>query len=412
MLAYTTSFFARSNYTGIAKLVSEDLGLDKTSLGVMGAVFFYSYALGQMPWGVASDKFGSRKAVVTGVLLIAATLWGFSTSGSYTELKVWRVLNGVAAAAVYVGIAGTLSRWFTPKERGLSQSLFAGVGGAGGELAAVVFLPVIIVYAGSSWRGATQLMAVMIAAVGFACLAFLRSAPEGQKATERKPFDWHLLKDVNLWCFTAIYSGFIIALRILPPWLPIFAADIYITQGMSTEKAMVAGGLLSTFYLAGRMVGVPAAGFVSDRLLARGASRKGMAIVFLLMTVGFLLMLSMGVTSTWILAGIAALMGMSINTYPLITTAVSETFGPVKTSSVMGFLNTWAQLCGATALAMSGYMGVALSSSAGNALDEYRGIWLVGMTGCLLTAVVGIGLTYAICKKSIRMTVPTAVSGP
>jgi MFS family permease len=289
-------------------------------------------------------------------LLVAATLWGFSASDSYTELKIWRVLNGVAAAAVYVGMAGALSRWFSPKERGFSQTLFAGVGGAGGELAANVFLPVIIVYAGSSWRSSTVLMAALIAIVGFACLLFLKSAPPGQVAVERRPFEWHMLKDVRLWCFTALYSGFIVALRIVPPWLPIFAADIYINQGLSLNEAVVAGGLLTTFYLAGRVLGVPAAGFVSDRVVARGISRKTMAILFLLLTVGLLQLLTMGVTSTWILAPIACLMGMMINMFPLITTAVSETFGPSKTSSVMGFINTWAQLCGATALAVSGFI--------------------------------------------------------
>jgi sugar phosphate permease len=402
MLAYTTSFFARSNYTGIAKFVSADLGLDRASLGVMGAVFFYSYALAQMPWGVVSDKWGNRKAVATGIFVVAATLWGFSTSGDYTELKVWRVLNGVAAAAVYVGMAGALSRWFSPRERGFSQSLFAGVGGAAGEIAANVVLPVIIVYAGYNWRSSTVLMAAVIAVVGVACLLFLKSAPPGQSAIERRPFEWHMLKDVRLWCFTAIYSGFIIALRILPPWLPIFAADIYISQGMSLDSAVVAGGLLTTFYLAGRVLGVPSAGFLSDRLMLHGFSRKTVAMVFLFLTVGLLQALSMGVSSTWVLAAIACLMGMTINTYPLITTAVSETFGPAKTSSVMGFVNTWAQLCGATALALSGYMGIALSTEAGNSLEEYRGIWLVGMGGCLLAAGLGVILSYAVWRAGER----------
>ena len=411
MLAYTTSFFARSNYTGIAKFVSADLGLDKASLGVMGAVFFYSYALAQMPWGVASDKWGNRKAVGTGILVMAATLWGFSTSSDYTELKVWRVLNGVAAAAVYVGMAGALSRWFSPKERGFSQSVFAGVGGAAGELAANVFLPVIVVYAGSSWRGSTVLMAAIIGAVGVACLVFLKSAPPGQSAVERRPFEWHMLKDVRLWCFTAIYSGFIIALRILPPWLPIFAADIYISQGMSLNEAVVAGGLLSTVYLGGRVLGVPAAGFVSDRLIGR-VSRKTMATVFLFLNVGLLQLLSMGVTSTWVLASIACLMGMTINLYPLITTAVSETFGPAKTSSVMGFINTWAQLCGATALASSGFIGIALNTGAGNSLEEYRGIWLVGMAGCLLTAGLGVILSYVVWRAGVRTPVVLADTSP
>ncbi len=394
MLAYTTSFFARTNYTGIAKFVSADLGLDKSSLGVMGAVFFYSYALGQMPWGVASDKWGSRKAVPAGIFIMAVTLWGFSASTTYTELKIWRVLNGFAAAAVYVGMAGGLSRWFTPKERGFTQSLYAGVGGAGGELTANIVLPVIIVYAGSSWRGATQLMAALIGAVGLACVLFLRSAPPGQQATERRPFEWHMLKDPRLWCFTALYSGLIIALRIMPPWLPVFAADIYISRGKSLNDAVVAGGLLTTFYLVGRVAGVPAAGFLSDRLIGRGVSRKAMATIFLLLTVGLLQMLSMGVSSTWVLAAIACAMGLTINTFPLITAAVSETFGTNKTSAVMGFINTWAQLCGATALAVSGYIGIALSNTPGNSLEEYRGIWLVGMAGCLLTAGIGMILSY------------------
>ena len=45
MLAYQL-LRARSNYTGIARFVSADLGLDKASLGVMGAAFS-AYAAGR-----------------------------------------------------------------------------------------------------------------------------------------------------------------------------------------------------------------------------------------------------------------------------------------------------------------------------------------------------------------------------
>src|SRR5438105_10384300 len=82
MLAYTTSFFARTSYTGVAKFIAADLHLDKSALGLMGSVFFYAYALSQMPWGVSSDRWGSRKAVSAGIFATALTLWGFSTSGS------------------------------------------------------------------------------------------------------------------------------------------------------------------------------------------------------------------------------------------------------------------------------------------------------------------------------------------
>ena len=133
MLAYTTSYFARSNYTGIAKFVSADFGLDKGSLGLLGSVFLYAYALAQLPWGFASDRWGSRKAIGIGVFLIGATLWGFATSTSFNQLLFWRVANGIAAASVYVVMAGALARWFSAKERGFGQSIFAAVGGSLGE---------------------------------------------------------------------------------------------------------------------------------------------------------------------------------------------------------------------------------------------------------------------------------------
>jgi hypothetical protein len=95
-------------------------------------------------------------------------------------------------------------------------------------------------------------------------------------------------------------------------------------------------------------------------------------------------------------------MGISINMYPLATTAVSETFGAQRTSSVMGFLNTFAQLSGATALLISGYLGIALNSAPGNTLEEYRGIWLVGLVGCLGTATIGILISILPLRGGFR----------
>src|ERR1041385_9410651 len=150
MLAYTTSYFARSNYTGIAKFVSTDFGLDKGALGLLGSSFLYAYALAQLPWGVASDRWGSRKAIGIGVFLTGVTLWGFATSTSFNQLLFWRITNGVAAASVYVVMAGALARWFPPKERGFCQSAFAAVGGTAGEGTALL-LPFFAVYVKSGW---------------------------------------------------------------------------------------------------------------------------------------------------------------------------------------------------------------------------------------------------------------------
>jgi len=391
MLAYTTSFFARTSYTGIARFISEDLHLDKSELGLMGSMFFYAYALTQWPWGVSSDKWGSRKAITVGIFATALTLWGFSTSQSASALNLWRVLNGIAAAGVYVAMSGAIARWFSPKERGFTLGLFAGVGGGVGEGTSAVVLPALVAMS-FTWRSSTVILAAIVAAIGVACAIFLKSDPPGS-VVERKPFDWTLLRDLNLWVFTAIYSGSIIAIRVVVPWLVLYATDIYVSKGMPLVQAALTGGLLSTFYLAGRAIGVPIAGFVSDRLIGRGISRKSIAVGFLFVTVILLRLMPMGIDSTSTLGVLAFLLGMSINMYPLITTAMSETFGAQKTSSAMGVLNMVAQFAGATALTITGYLGIALSTG-GNGLDEYRGIWLVGTVGCLFAALIGLAISY------------------
>jgi MFS family permease len=389
MLAYTTSYFARANYTGIAKLVSADFHLDKGALGLMGSVFLYSYALAQMPWGVASDRWGSRRAVGVCIFLTAATLLGFATSGTYNQLLFWRTANGAAAAGVYVAIAGALSRWFSPKELGFAQGVFAAGGATIGEGTANLILPYLAIQAASGWRPSTAILAGIIAIIAVVCAAFLRSAPPGQPVRQRKPFDWATIKDLQLWSFILVYSGSIIAIRVLPPWLAIYAADIYISRGVPVNRAVITAGALTILYLAGRLVGVPVCSYVSDRLAGRGISRNALAIGFLLLTSVLFQLLPLGIGSIAVLGTIGFLMGISINMYPLVTTAVSETFGAEKTSSVMGFVNTFGQLSGATALLISGYLGIALNTVPGNTLEEYRGIWLVGIVGCLVTAAAG-----------------------
>ena len=394
MLAYTTSYFARSNYTGIAKLVSADFALDKGSIGLLGSVFLYTYALSQIPWGIASDRWGSRRAVSIGVLLTGATLWGFAQSTSFNQLLFWRAVNGIAAGSVYVVMAGALSRWFSPKERGFAQTTFAAVGGTAGEGTANFVVPYLAITFAGGWRHSTEFVAVLIAAIAVACVLFIRSAPPGQQPTERKPFDWALARNLRLWCFTIVYSGSIISLRVLPPWLPIYAADIYLRRGMALEKAILAAGILSTLYLVGRLVGPPIVGLLSDRLAARGVTRNAVAIGFLFLTAMLFQLMPLGVGSTPLLGLIAFAMGIAINLYPIVTTAVSETFGTGTTSSVMGFVSMFSQFAGASALLMSGYLGVALSSAPGNALEEYRGIWLVGIAGSLGAALLGLLFSY------------------
>jgi MFS family permease len=413
ILAYGTSQFSRQNYAGVQKFIAADLGLDRGTLGVMGSAFFYAYAVAQMPWGIASDRLGSRAVIGAGIFLTAATMSGFAMGQSTGSLIFWRILSGIAAAAVYMPLTGGVARWFPDKERGLSQGTLGGVGGAVGEGAAYALLPILSVYFASGWRQGMHILAAAIAVLGVLALVLFRSAPSDQAATTRKPFDWRLLRDLELWCYAFLWSGFVIGIRIAQIWIAVYAADLYISnQGLPLNQAVVRGGLLAllAFSLLGRAAGCPLAGKMSDVLARRGVSRTTVIIGWLVLATVLFHVLSLGVTTIGSLAIIAVLLGMSVNLFSLIPAAISDRFGSQRTASLSSFANTIAQLSGATALAVSGYVGISLNAQPGNALTEYRGIWLSAEVGMVFMTILSIAAYIALRNGWIRGTLPVTAS--
>jgi MFS family permease len=235
--------------------------------------------------------------------------------------------------------------------------------------------------------------------MGILALLLLRSAPTEQAATIRKPFDWGLLRDPQVWGFAFLWSGFVIGIRIAQIWLAVYAADVYIrAEGMPLNQAVVRGGLLAllAFSLVGRAGGCPVAGIMSDVLVRRGWSRATVIIAWLVLGTVLFQLLSMGVTAIWALVVIAIFLGMSVNLFALIPAAISDTFGSQRTASLSSFANTMAQLSGATALALSGYVGISMNAQPGNAVTEYRGIWLSAAVGMAIMTVLSISAQVAV----------------
>ena len=217
-------------------------------------------------------------------------------------------------------------------------------------------------------------------------------SPAGTGADDENAIYTQMLSDPCLWCFAALFSGFIIGTRLSQAWISVYLADVYAeAHGFETNAAVVAGGVFATvaFSFVGRGLGLPVAGRLSDALVRRGVSRTAVVIAWLLLSIGLFQLLSMRVTALWLLAIVAALIGIAVNCFTLITAAVADTYGPQKTAAVTGFVNMVAQLAGATALAGSGYIGVFMGRGQTGALVEYQGVWLSGVLMVTLATIVG-----------------------
>ena len=69
---YFISQFLRNSIGVIAPNLEAELGLGSESLGLLSSVFFFSFALAQIPIGILIDRFGPR-AVMLGSLATCAT---------------------------------------------------------------------------------------------------------------------------------------------------------------------------------------------------------------------------------------------------------------------------------------------------------------------------------------------------
>jgi sugar phosphate permease len=416
MLVYCTSQLVRWNYSSITKYLTTDLGIGKPELGLLGSAFFYAYAVAQIPWGTATDIFGGRKVIPTGIAILALFLAGFAFSSNFTEALVWRALMGFVAAAGYVPITSVLAKWFSIKDRGFAMELYSGPGGGLGEALTFLMIPLIALmlsdggtfFGLAGWRGSTVIMAIVVLVIAIASVLMLRSdptemgLPSVQSAEDKnlgKNYKTAIVqtsKDPALWFMSLVWSGYMIGARLVPGWLPLYSADFYMqTSGMTKERAMVAGGAMATIYVLGRVFGTPLVGKFSDILLKKYAvPRSVVSFTGLVLMAGLFYAYTLPIPNSFWLGVVALVSGILINIFPLINASAAEIWSIRSAGFSMGIINTIGQFAGAIALSMSGYMAVRYSVAGGAFYTEFRGIWYLGILTSIACAAAGLYVIY------------------
>ncbi len=100
--------------------------------------------------GYLIDRFGARRIVSIGGVLVGLGWIGSGFADSIAQLYFWYTLGGVGAGAVYGASIGTALKWF-PDRRGLAAGLAAGAYGFG---TALTVLPISRMIEGSGYNSA------------------------------------------------------------------------------------------------------------------------------------------------------------------------------------------------------------------------------------------------------------------
>lgn len=71
--------------------LEKEFGLSGTQLGILNSVFYFSYALLQVPAGILGDKIGKKKVLVRGLFSLACSLQlpAGQKAGTCCCLLVW-----------------------------------------------------------------------------------------------------------------------------------------------------------------------------------------------------------------------------------------------------------------------------------------------------------------------------------
>ena len=146
---FILSQFYRAAVAVITPQLTAELALDARELSLVSAVFFYAFALAQVPLVIYLDQVGARKTM-TGLNIIA--ICGavvFATAESVQMLILGRLLLGIGMAANLMGTFKLISLWFDPRSFATLTALVFSLGTTGSILAAT---PLVLMVHWIGWR--------------------------------------------------------------------------------------------------------------------------------------------------------------------------------------------------------------------------------------------------------------------
>ncbi len=324
--------------------LTEDFGWDRAPLTLVFSISLIVSSLFGIVSGRLSDKYGVKKLMGIGTILLSAGFLLSSQIQHIYHLYLSFFLIGIAGSAIYIPATTTVTRWFDEK-RGLA----IGISVAAIAIGMAGFPPLLerSIYA-FGWRSTFILIGILaLSALSFSTILMKRSPPSSEDEEKRIDDESYTLKEALMTrYFWIIYFMFLMAqfsaLTITVHIVP-YSTDIGLPS-FYAAATLTAVGLAN---ILGRVLG----GWTSDRL----GVIKGVSIFFVFQALAiFALPLFSGLLAIY---SVSVLFGLSyggwVMIYPVIT---SRLFGTKNSGAILGALGTVAGIGGAVGPYVAGFI--------------------------------------------------------
>jgi sugar phosphate permease len=173
-MGYVMVYFHRLCPAVVAEDMRQDLAAGGGLLGLLGAAYFYPYALMQLPAGLLSDSWGPRKTISLffGVAFAGSVILGMAPN-VYVAI-VGRTLVGLGIAMLFVPTLKVLAEWFRVKEFAMMTGILMAMGGIGSYTAAT---PLAYISNWIGWRQSFVLVGILTLILGALVWVLVRDRP-------------------------------------------------------------------------------------------------------------------------------------------------------------------------------------------------------------------------------------------
>jgi MFS family permease len=161
-LLFVLSQFYRTSSAVIASDLVRDLSLTPQDLGLLSSVFFYAFALVQVPMGMAIDKFGAKRVMLFLSCVGLVGVGSFAFADSFLMAMVGRALIGAGMACALMGTFTFISTWFPSRAFTTISGVIISIGMLG-SIGATAPLAFAVDWVG--WRKAFLLIALVHLAI-------------------------------------------------------------------------------------------------------------------------------------------------------------------------------------------------------------------------------------------------------
>ena len=132
---------------GIAQpYIRQELGLSKADFSYAVSSFFWFYAIGQMPAGWLSDRFGPRLLLTSYILIWSFFAATVGLAGSLVMLCLARAAFGLGQAGAFPTASAVVGRWMPAEQRGKASGFVALGGRIGGAVVPILSAGLLVAF--------------------------------------------------------------------------------------------------------------------------------------------------------------------------------------------------------------------------------------------------------------------------